>query len=46
MICWTENQRDPLKLANNFNNFYVEKIRKLRKTIPTEHDSGVDIEDF
>ena len=31
---------DPVKLANEFNQFYIKKVEKLRMTIPIEHDDG------
>ena len=32
---------DPVKLANEFNKYYIEKIEKIRKGIPTTSDSVI-----
>ncbi|MCH2405859.1 MAG: hypothetical protein MK200_06665, partial [Nitrosopumilus sp.] len=34
---------DALKLANQFNDYYVEKIDKIRETIPPEDDNNVKL---
>ena len=33
---------DPRKLADEFNEYYIEKIKKLRKTIPTD-STGMEV---
>ena len=37
---------DPVKLANEFNNYYIDKIEKLRQSIPETDASAIDIEQF
>ena len=32
---------DPEVLANEFNNFFVDKVRKIRDSIPTEIDHEI-----
>ena len=36
--------KDPVKLANEFNHYYIDKIEKLRQSIPETDASAIDIE--
>ena len=37
---------NPVKLANEFNTYYIEKIKKIRKEIPTTSESVIEIDVF